>query len=100
MYSFSRIKICNKKVPKKKDSKDKNKESAATVCKTKVPVLFIKVMCNKFVVEKLQLFTNLDLEILDNVFWPTATEMAHCGILFCIVYAIRPLQRFQVWVTN
>jgi hypothetical protein len=54
--------------------------------------------CNRFVIKKLQLFTNLDLEIPQNVFWLNAIYMGHRHIFFDITYTIRPLQTFQAHI--
>jgi hypothetical protein len=64
----------------------------------KVPVLFMMVTCNTFVVEKLQSFTHLDMVIPANVFLPSATEMGHHQVFFNVAYIIRSLQTFQIWV--
>jgi hypothetical protein len=84
---FNKIKIPNMTV-----------SSNEKVCKTTVPVLFMTATCNTFVVEKLQAFTNLDLAIPANVFWPSANEMAHRHVFFDVAYTIRPLQTFQTRV--
>jgi hypothetical protein len=42
--------------------------------------------------------TKLDLDILSNVFWPGAVEMAHRYVFLEMAYTIRPLHTFQMKV--
>jgi superfamily II DNA helicase RecQ len=82
---FTQLKTCLFEKIKVANRQDSNTST------TTVPVLFMTATCNKFVVEKLQLFTNLTLSIPDNVFWPTAADMGHRHVFFDVAYTIRPL---------
>jgi superfamily II DNA helicase RecQ len=88
---FNRLKLCNKKV-----STDPSINSAN--CKTKVPILFMTATCSKFVVERVEVMTKLDIDIPSNVFWPSASEMSHRHVFLEVAYTIRPLHTFQTKV--
>jgi superfamily II DNA helicase RecQ len=88
---YNKLKLCNKK-----ESTDPN--IPAAICKTKVPILFMTATCSKFVVERVQVMTRLDIDIPSNVYWPGASEMAHRHVFLEVAYTIRPLHTFQTKV--
>jgi superfamily II DNA helicase RecQ len=82
---FTQLKMCLFNKIKHPNCDGANSDDKST---TKIPVLFMTATCNTFVVEKLQAFSNLGLEVPANTFWPSAIKVVHRHVFFDVTYTI------------